>query len=554
MPVRISRRASRSSGNSDQEHDQDKHDQGPDLHHDDSAMYSKSFCRDKALRQKRPKSEQRGGKDILSATAYAGFIASPFQAWMDKLSLECPDDSRCAAMKDGVEKSLASRGVLIEDKLLKWFNRRPSRWSLKDLSGVVSKIRADASGKGLQGIERYQACADQTLQTLEGLKTPGAKVLYQAPVYDSCLGFFGIVDFLIQNKEGDFAIWDTKLATHPSAYHIAQLVGYAVALESMLGSKGKVKKVGLVLGEQAAEHGAISEVSVSGLRSYFRESWWAFQKFHNTFDPNHPPDPAEEPKANLGRWAPAAEKLFSLKDDPALIASMTRSQRAALKVAGYDSMTSIAQLPSNTDGVAKVAAVTGIKSKTLERLHLQASLQCQTRDMDSETPASQLLPDAAHVLAALPADDPGDVFIDFESLPWNKPPAACEYLIGLSTRDGTYHDWWSHTHDDEQQNTRQVLDFFVDRLERFPKMHAYCYGHYERSAFLRLAVGLPQKYQELVEYFVNSILVDLYPIVKGSLVLGLPGYGLKQVEKMFRKLAELQSLIKVAALQVWVRS
>lgn len=299
----------------------------------------------------------------------------------------------------------------------------------------------------------------------------------------------------------------------------------------MLGDS-KVQKVGLVLGENAAEHGAVSEVSTDGLRASFNESWRAFEQFNNAFDPNHPPDPAEEPQAHLTRWGHAARDILASRDDPALIANITRSQRAALKMAGFGSMRSIAKMPREFTALSKVSQDTRIKPHTLERLRLQAKLQCRTRDLDE--PASEVLPNAEIVLASLPEDDPGDIFIDLESLPWQKPPAASHYLIGVCTRHGSYRSWWSQTHDEEHRNTCYVLDFIFNRLDQFPRMHAYCYGHYERSAFSRLALGLPQKYKQLVNRFIETLLVDLYPILKGSIVLGLPGYGLKQVEKMYR--------------------
>ena len=477
------------------------------------------------------KRKQTDEKDVLSATAYAGFIASPFQAWMDKLLKEFPSDPRCAKVQDGVEKLLASRGFVVEDKLLKWFGRHSSQWTVLDMSETVSNMKVDAANGNGRGAEWYQACA---AKTLEFLQTSDAKVFYQAPVHDSNLGFFGIADFIIRDANGNYAIWDTKLATHPAAYHVAQLIGYAVTLESMLGIDGHVAKVGLVLGEDAAERGGVVEFSTSDLRESFYESWWAFREFHASFDPQNPPDPAEEPKASVGRWAAVAEEILTRRDDLALIARLTRSQRRALRRAGYQTMTSVARMPLSD--VASVSAITRIKPQALERLHLQAKLQCQTRDNSNTVPASEIISSAAQSLAALPPDDPGDIFIDFESLPFNRPPAASEYLIGVRTRDETYMDWWSHTSDEEQQSTRDVLDFIFGRIQEFPEMHAYCYGHYERSAFLRLARGLPRKYQKLVDKFVETLLVDLYPVVKGSLCLGLPGYGLKQVEKMFTKL------------------
>ena len=467
-------------------------------------------------------------QDVVSATAYAGFIASPFQAWMDKLRKEFPEDSRCANLQDGLEKLLALRGSRVEEKLLTWFRAKGSRWTVLDLSKAVSELRI--AGKSA-GNRWHQACADKTL---EGLKAADVNVIYQAPVFDARLGFFGIVDFLIRGEDGDYAIWDTKLATHPTAYHVAQLIGYAVALESMLAPAGglRVTKVGLVLGEDAAEQGVVKEISIAELKRPFFESWWAFRDFCNTFRPDLPPDPADEPKASLGRWAPAAEEMLTMRDDLALVASMTRAQRAALKLAGYKTMTSISQMPPSA--LASVSAVSRIKPHTLERLVLQARLQCQTRDNTHVAPASVILPNAARVLAALPADDSGDIFIDLESLPWNKPPAAAEYLIGICTRDGTYHSWWSHTRDEELENTGHVLNFIFDRLQQFPNMHAYCYGHYERSALSRLAAGLPEDFKQMADELIKTVLIDLYPILKGSFVLGLPGYGLKQVERLFR--------------------
>ena len=57
----------------------------------------------------------------------------------------------------------------------------------------------------------------------------------------------------------------------------------------------------------------------------------------------------------------------------------------------------------------------------------------------------------------------------------------------------------------------------------------------EGTAFRRFADSADSRSRKLAEELL-SILVDLHPLVKGSLALGLPGYGLKNVEKMFKQL------------------
>lgn len=108
-----------------------------------------------------------------------------------------------------------------------------------------------------------------------------------------------------------------------------------------------------------------------------------------------------------------------------------------------------------------------------------------------------------HNFAALPfwpcEDDGGDLFLDLEGMALFKDPYFLNYLIGISLRDGSYLEWWSHRLEDEAQSFQKVLDYVFNRRKEYPDMHVYCYGHYEAGAFRRTARRLSDEYQAMTE-------------------------------------------------------
>ncbi|CAJ1460986.1 unnamed protein product [Effrenium voratum] len=451
--------------------------------------------------------------EVYSATSFAVFIQSDFLAWMARLEKECPWHPLCKLKKPLTSLMFAQKGEEVESKLLEWIRTEHSEWTLVDLKGCFfSDINKCTNWR--------EKAAEKTVEALSR-----ADVIYQAPVYDNELKLFGIVDFLLRRRlptgEEEYVVWDTKLAGHAQGHHLAQLACYAAALQRMGCA---VAKVGLVLGNQAP--GASVELPAAELLPYFQRGWAAFRAFERDFDAAAAPDPAETPAAQWGSWDQAALDILTKRDDIALVAGLTRLHRRKLRRLGFETLTQLAQLPRPQ--VPEAAKELKMAPRRLEKLRLQAWLQYKSRK--TKRPASRVLAGAAKTLARLPEDDEGDLFLDLEGIFTNEPWGMHDYLIGICMQDGTYHHWWSH---DDMSHFEQVLDWISSRRQQFPSLHVYCYGHYEGTAFRRFADSADSRSRKLAEELL-SILVDLHPLVKGSLALGLPGYGLKNVEKMFK--------------------
>eukprot|EP00933_Yihiella_yeosuensis_P038107 TRINITY_DN3206_c0_g9_i1.p1 TRINITY_DN3206_c0_g9~~TRINITY_DN3206_c0_g9_i1.p1 ORF type:complete len:658 (+),score=144.44 TRINITY_DN3206_c0_g9_i1:137-2110(+) len=495
---------------------------------------------------------------VYSPSALISYMQSPFAAWMDRLWKEQPSDPRCSLRCSTVGEAFATRGRNAEDLLLNWL-KNEQQLKVVDLDQNLKDAQSEASK---YGSDWRAAAAASTAEALLG----DADVLYQAPLFHPILRLFGIADIIIRRPvvggspgEFEYSIWDVKLAVHPRPYFLAQLGAYAETLDLQLKELGKgsrVTTIGLVLGEHAAADGIVKELPADEVRPPFCSIWSKFREFHKHFDAEGAfPDPVCCSKQDWGRWAPFAEKILKDRDDLMQVAGMTRTVRKKLMAEGFQDMSSFASLPQSE--IESYAAATKIKAESLRRLRLQSYLQCRTRSSTSGRPASRLLPGARQALASLPAPDDGDVFFDLEGMSLPPPKSAREYLLGAVTRDGAYHDWWAHTHEEELCIFSDFLAWIRERRKLFPQLHVYHYAAYEIAALKRFASetsNLRAK-NEVAELLKQNVFVDLYSFVKGALVVGLTGYGLKQIEKFYmakRKTAVEKAADSVVAYQQWL--
>ncbi|WP_108718529.1 bifunctional RecB family nuclease/DEAD/DEAH box helicase [Miniimonas sp. S16] len=144
-----------------------------------------------------------------------------------------------------------------------------------------------------------------------------------------------------------------------------------------------------------------------------------------------------------------------------------------------------------------------------------------------------------HVLAALPAPDPGDVYFDFEGDPMWAPHGALEggleYLFGLveEGEQERYVAFWAHDRAQEKAALVDFLAWLQRRRARFPGMHVYHYASYEKTALERLAERHGAGLEEVLTLVREGVLVDLYPVVRNAVVVSQPSYGLKSLEPLY---------------------
>lgn len=205
--------------------------------------------------------------------------------------------------------------------------------------------------------------------------------------------------------------------------------------------------------------------------------------------------------------------------------------------------------------MAQLAQATGLtiprlNQDTFEKLVAQARLQCGTMaDRTTSADAPPRYEVLSHIrnngelvgLAALPADDPADVFFDMEGYPL--AAGGLEYLFGVcqwnpSTRSDKFKDWWAHDRDEEKRAFEGLIDWVYAQWKSHPRMHIYHYADYEVSAVRRLSTRHDTRQDEVDELLRNEVFVDLFRIVRQGLIIGEDSYSIKSVELLYRSKRE----------------
>jgi len=147
-------------------------------------------------------------------------------------------------------------------------------------------------------------------------------------------------------------------------------------------------------------------------------------------------------------------------------------------------------------------------------------------------------------LTLLPEPSPGDVFFDMEGDPYYAIGTGLEYLFGAVTADdGKFHAFWGCDQSDQPTDDRaaekrafeQFVDFIVERRRRYPSLHVYHYASYEKTALLKLALRHVTREREVDTLVREDVLVDLYRVVRQSVVVGQPSYSIKKIEDFYGK-------------------
>ena len=77
------------------------------------------------------------------------------------------------------------------------------------------------------------------------------------------------------------------------------------------------------------------------------------------------------------------------------------------------------------------------------------------------------------------------------------------------------------------------MDLVEARRQRYPGLRVYHYASYEKTAMRRLAQQHSTREAVIDEWLRSGLLVDLLPVVTGSIVLGEPSYSIKKVEHLY---------------------
>lgn len=451
------------------------------------------------------------GQFHFSPSDLTRYMESPFASWMDRFSIEYPDQAPETDPADALMSSLAQKGYEHEDALESAFIEQGLN---------VVKIEGESSD-------------EKHANTLAAMRQ-GADVIVQARL--ELPPFGGYADFLVKIKHeaessspsknksslGDwhYEVWDTKLANKLKPTFVIQLCCYAQMLESIQGCLPEFITVAL-------GHGENERLRTSDYFYYYQTLKASFLYDHINYSPDNRPDPADS--KNWADWSNYAESLMVEKDHLFQVATITKGQIKKLNQAGINTMQELA----TTD----IEYVPGINTIVLEKLKAQAKIQKQSAGnaiprFEIITPA----PNEKSGLALLPPHSPLDVFFDIEGYPLDE--GGLEYLWGNTYFDEQgnrqFKDFWAHNPEQEKQCFQDFIQWIYQRWQQDPKMHIYHYANYEIAACRKLMGRYGVCEYEVDQLLRNEVFVDLYKIVKGGILLGEPRYSIKNVEHLYR--------------------
>jgi predicted RecB family nuclease len=369
--------------------------------------------------------------------------------------------------------------------------------------------------------------ADAVARTVEALRR-GADAVYQATFQDGPWG--GRSDFLIRVDKpsalGPFSyeVVETKLARSVKARAILQLCFYSELLSKIQGEPPDWMYVVLGGGTE------LEKFATQHYSAYFRKVKRDFEEASRVSE-NTYPEPVE--LCDVCSWFPICDKRRRDDDHLSLVANITSVQRKELVAREINTVARLGSLL-----LPVVPKIDRIGSEALRRIRDQACIQVTGRN-ENRLLYELLEPvEEGKGLGALPPPSPGDIFLDFEAVPYAFD-TGLEYLIGfvtLSDQGGVepaYKSLWSLEPKAEKEAFEQFIAFVMERWRLYPDLHIYHYAPYEQTALKRLA-GRHAICVDAVDRLLRAkVFVDLYRVVRQGLRASVESYSIKKLEPLY---------------------
>lgn len=380
----------------------------------------------------------------------------------------------------------------------------------------LAKLRA--AGHSVIEIPKDDRSLERSVALTEVALRAGPDVVFQGALLGGAWG--GYSDFLERVERpsalGAFSyeVVDTKLKRRPDPKHVLQLALYSDLLAALQGVRPEAAHLELGNGERFS-------VRLSDVSSYARHGRTLLERF--LLDrPATRPEPVSA--CGLCRWRVHCKAEWDRADSLALLAGITRSQRAKIEAEGIDTATALA---GRTSRIPRMAA------ETQARLTTQARLQTARRAGGAPTfELRDFVPGKGFDL--LPKPDDGDVFYDIEGDPYHE--GGLEYLHGIWYRrngDWTFRAFWAHDRDAEGRAVAELLTFLVDHIRLHPHARIYHYANYEIAALRRLTAHHRVGEEAMDQLQRERRFVDLFKVVSGAMVASEKGYSIKDLEAFY---------------------
>jgi uncharacterized protein len=377
--------------------------------------------------------------------------------------------------------------------------------------------------KRVRSIERANPRdADDLQRAIDETKAAfnsNADVVFQAAFFDG--NFLGYADFIVRTPTGEWEVQDSKLARSAKVTALLQLAAYAEQMTKI--GIAPASTVRLLLGD-----GSESVHELRDILPVYRN-----RRAHlDALIRKRVVDEWEVQWGAAGHTAcghcATCEPELEASRDLLLVAGLRLTQRARLIDAGVTTIDLLA---------GSERPIEGMTEGTLAALRSQARLQLEA--LPGEAPPLDFHGPGA--IASLPLPDAGDIFFDFEGDPLYSEASVgddetrwgLDYLFGLVEGDGTFRAFWAHDFAEERIALEAFLAYLRERRQQHPNMHVYHYAAYERSHLLSLAARHGVGEDEVDDLLRDSVLVDLYPVVRKALRVGSRSYSLKKIEPLY---------------------
>ncbi|EMB16036.1 TM0106 family RecB-like putative nuclease [Rhodopirellula europaea] len=395
---------------------------------------------------------------------------------------------------------------------------------------------------GLNVVELRDFDDHKQVQATVELMRRGVDVIYQGSLAKG--SFAGRSDFLIRvPRASDLGGWsyevvDTKLAHDTKAGTILQLCLYSDCVCEIQGTRPKTAR--------AAKPAALDSESTFEEECFSLDAYWAYfelvkrqyldatskDRLHSLY-----PEPCQH--CDICRWFPHCDRIRRDDDHLSFVAGIQASQIDEIRRQGNATLQGFAEsddpIPERPKGGSR---------ESIFKAHRQAKVQLQGRASGERIveylPVAAVSDDLEHDqqlfgFCRLPQPSAGDVYLDFEGDP-HAPDGVLEYLFGYVSREGddsTYHSDWCLKRADEGIAFGKLMQFLLQCREQFPDFHIYHFAPYEPAAMKRMAMRHQLYEADLDELLRSNTFVDLYAVVRQSMVLSVESYSIKKLEAFY---------------------
>ena len=389
--------------------------------------------------------------------------------------------------------------------------------------------------------ELVAAPVDNSVQATLDLMDQGLPVIYQGSLRggSGAMEFSGRPDFLLRGDYafefgpgglsarqvdgwlGGYSAWDAKLSSSPKPEYQVQVGLYADVL-SGLGYLSKSQS-GLILGSRELV-GFEADVLIGQMqqkRNSYLQKVFAFLEE----DPQRVEDIGgliceASSYCDICEYPKLCEAMRIETNHLQLVANITKAQIDSLNRSGVRTVRQLVEFEGETDKLSW---------EQLTPIRTQARLQQNFYDSG----LSEVLVSNPDGLAILGEEQPGDIYFDLEGFTFFGEPGGLEYLFGWVDNQGEFFHGWADDRLNERRIFTEFIAWFEENLKQNPNARIFHYANYEQAALKRLAARF-SLHEELVETWLNrGVFVDLYKVVKASIMVSEPKYSIKNLENFY---------------------